>query len=176
MNGTELKTLRQSLWLSQSEAAALHGVGVRVYRYWEAGEWTVPDDVAQRMRELDDALNAMADNAWDVYTDMEQRLGVPVEVVLLRYDYDEDLWRYRPDMAGLTANLHAAGIDRTRILLEGEGMAVRIAAMRRADYEAWLTEKNLRDDDSSRAAWAATATDPPTRAKKTEQASGEQNP
>lgn len=173
MNATELKTFRQSLWLSREAAARMLNVQDRVYRYWESGDWQIPSDVEAKLRGIDAALNEIADHAWDVYTDIEFRHGKPDHVVLIRYDSDEDLWRYQPQVTHLTHLLHAVGVDRFRQMLDSQAATVRIVTMDRQAYEDWRAAQNLQDGEATRAAWAATVTDPPTRAKKTSMASGE---
>lgn len=173
MNATELKTFRQSLWITREAAARLFNVQDRVYRYWESGDWPIPADVEAKLRALDAALNEIADHAWDVYADLEFRHGKPDQVVLIRYDSDEDLWRFHPQLTHLTHLLHAVAVDRARQALESEGAAVRLVTMDRQAYEDWRTAQNLQDSADTRAAWAATVTDPPTRAKKTGKPSGE---
>lgn len=171
MNGTELKTLRQSLFLGVAEAAALHGVGERVYRYWEAGEWAIPDDVAARMEKLDDDADTVADNIADRYKHRTQaRLRPPV---LFRFACDADLWAmttrtiFNEYLHGMPAAVYAAGIDRARQdIRRASGEAVRIVTMDRDAYQAWLVERDETDCAGNRAAWAATVTDPPTRARK----------
>jgi len=178
MNPTELNTLRRSLWLTREQSGALNGMTERSWRYLENGTRPIPADVQARMRQLDDAANAMADAAWDEYGNLTvRRLGQPIiewteiEAVLLRYASDADLAAAHPDMAGLPADLHAAAIDRARILLEGEGARVRIVLFERPAYAGWIAMRNMPDNPASRAAWAASAADPqPTIGNK---ASGE---
>lgn len=179
MNGTELKTLRQSLFLSQAECARLHGVKDRVYRYWEGGDWVVPDDVAARMLALDALASRMAAEGVVDWERLCAAHGKPEFITLLRYACDEDWWRglgtgiRARTAAGMPANAHAAAIDRFRQALEAAGQRVRVVTMDWQDYEDWLGENGYTDDSAMRAAWAATVTDPPPRAKKTGQASGE---
>lgn len=172
MNATELKTFRQSLWLTRETAARMFNVQDRVYRYWESGDWPIPADVEAVLRNIDRTLADMVDHAGDTYADLLQRHGAPSNIVLIRYDSDDDLWRYHPQMTQLTHTLHAAGVDRARQRLERVAR-VRIVTMDRQAYEDWRAALRLRDGSDTCAAWAATVTDPPTRAKKTGKASGE---
>ena len=170
MNGAELNTLRRSLWLSRADAATIFGVNERTLRYWESGDWAVPDDVRDLVRKLDATLNAMADAAWDHYGNLAHLAGRDwrqVEAVLLRYTSAADLAAVHPEFSGPLADCHAAGIDRTRQLLEAEGARVRIVGFRPDAYAAWIAEHGMADDSASRAAWAASVEDAPPRAKKT---------
>ena len=169
MNGTELKTVRQSLFLSVAEAANINGVRERVYRYWEAGEWVVPDDVAARMDDLDRGADAVAAGCVDAGLRWD-RAGPPL--VLFRFACDEDLWamfvrternRY---LHGMPANVYAAGLDRARRDLRQCGRVPRIVTMDRQAYGAWLDDRGDDDNARNRSDWAATVTDPPTRAKR----------
>lgn len=163
MNPTELNTLRRSLWLTREQAGAINGMTERSWRYLENGTRPIPADVQARMRQLDDAANAMADAAWDEYGNLTVTQAAEwrdIEAVLLRYASDADLAAVHPDMAGLPADLHAAAIDRARILLEGEGAGVRIVMFDPAAYAGWIAEQRLQDNAASRAAWAASAADP----------------
>lgn len=181
MNNTELKTLRQSLFLSVAEAAALHGVNERVYRYWESGDWAVPDDVAARVLKLDDDARYMAGLLYDLHSlDRQDDRARPV--LLVRYASDADVRAmaslgvvYVDDpTATLPAQVHAAGIDRARQMLRENGFTVRVATMDRAAYQAWLDDHEWNDSVWGRELWANTVIDPPTRAKKIAQASSEQ--
>lgn len=174
MNGTELKTLRQSLFMSTAEAARLHGVNERVYRYWESGAWAVPEDVRQRLEKLDEAADTIADNIADAITNrLEARLPPPA---LFVFACDEDLWTmtrktiFNDYLHGIPASVYAAGIDRARQDIKRSGERVRIVTMDRDAYQAWLDAQGETDSGYNRSAWAATVTDPPTRAKKLAQA------
>lgn len=174
MNGTELKTLRQSLFLSVAECAKLHQVQERVYRYWEAGEWAVPDDVAARMQQLDKDASLIGTITAGVC-----KIHKPNTVIILfRYSSDDDLLEMEGPIFGdvksvTPAAVHAAGIDRARQALQRDRRAVRIVTMDRAAYQEWLDARGARDSGANRETWAATMIDPPPRAKKIKQASGE---
>lgn len=174
MNATELKTLRQSLFLSVAESAALHQVQERVYRYWEAGEWAVPDDVAARMHSLDE----YADSIVQGETGLARRLRMfqvgPPCAVLVRFASDADLWAMESSAARVPAAVHAAGIDRTRRAMAADGYAVRVVTLDRAAYTEYRAGPGFTDTPENRTRWARTMTDPPTRAKKSAQASGEE--
>lgn len=162
MNPTELNTLRRSLWLTREQAGQINGMAERSWRYLEDGTRAIPKDVQDRMRSLDAAASAMADAVWDEHFNLSAKTGDlrNVTTVLLRYATAADLWAAHPDMAGVPVDLHAAAIDRARQQLEGEGATVRIVLFDRAAYRDWIAGNGLPDDTASRAAWAASATDP----------------
>ncbi len=166
MNPTELNTLRRSLWLTREQAGKLNGMSERSWRYLEDGTRAIPDDVRAHMRQLDAAANAMADAAWDQYANLtvaHKAEWRDIEAVLLRYASDADLAAAQPDMAGLPADLHAAAVDRARLLIEAEGARVRIVLFDRAACTDWIAAQGLEENAASRAAWAASAADPSPR-------------
>ena len=185
MNGTELKTLRQSLFLSVAECAALHQVQERVYRYLEKGEWAIPDDVAARMEQMDDAASYMGALIYDeasVYT--LRTISNPAHpIMLIRYSCDADARAMAPlevrftddHRARLPAAVHAAGLDRARQALKENGFKPRMVAMDRDAYGEFLAAQDWSDSLTSRDQWARTQTEPPTRAKKSAHPSGEEN-
>lgn len=176
MNATELKTLRKSLWLTREEASRMFNVQDRVYRRWETGEWPVPADVEAKLHDLDGTLTDMAEHTLRAFTQTMQQYGAPNNVVLITYTSDEDMRHFQPDSKGLNYNLHACGVDRARQRLEAAGAIVRIVTMDRDAYEEWVEDQGFDDDSATRDAWAATVTDPLTRARKKVMASGEDEP
>lgn len=170
MNAIEVNTLRRSLWLTREQAGKLNGMTERSWRYLEDGTRAIPDDVQKRMRSLDAAASAMADAIWDEHFNLSAASGDlrGVAIVLVRYANTADLLATHPD---LPVDMHSAAIDRARIMLEGEGATVRIVLFDAAAYRDWLAGKGMPDNQASRAAWAATATDPVPRIAR--QASGE---
>lgn len=163
MNPIELNTLRRSLWLTREQAGKLNRMTERSWRYLEDGTRAIPQDVQDTMRRLDAIANAMADAAWDEYGKLTAPRGLTwrdIKAVLLRYATAADLVAAHPDMTGLPVDLHAAAIDRARVLLEGEGARVRIVVFDPAAYRKWIAGNGLADNAASRAAWAASVTDP----------------
>jgi len=168
MNPTELNTLRRSLWLTREQAGKLNGMTERSWRYLEDGTRAIPQDVQARMRALDATANAMADAAWDEYGNLTvRRIDQPaiewtdIKAVLLRYADADDIARLdHPEIVDLPVDLHAAAIDRARILLEGEGATVRIVLFDPVAYRDWIAVNGLADNSAIRAAWAATVADP----------------
>ena len=164
MNPIELNTLRRSLWLTREQAGQLNGMTERSWRYLEDGTRAIPQDVQARMRGLDATANAMAAAAWDEYYGITAIKGLEwrdIEAVLLRYADSDDLSLiHRPEMIDLPVDLHAAAIDRARILLQEKGASVRIVLFDRAAYREWIAASGLSDNSASRAEWAASVTDP----------------
>lgn len=154
MTGAELRTLRDSIGLSAEELARLVGVRDRTIRRWEAGEWTVPEPVAEQVRALDAQIERAVAGTVEALQDAQERAQEPpAEIVLVRYRTEDDLAKYRPDMAALPPSVHGALIDRVRLAAERLGVPVRIVWMDREDYEAWRGRR--RDTEAMRAAWAA---------------------
>ena len=52
MTSAELREARQAMGLSQAAMSKRLGVSLRMYRYWEAGRWPVPETVALAVKYL----------------------------------------------------------------------------------------------------------------------------
>ena len=52
MTAAELRDARQALGLTQAKMAARLGVSHRMYKYWEAGRWPVPETVSLSVKYL----------------------------------------------------------------------------------------------------------------------------
>lgn len=163
MNQTELNTLRRSLWLTREQAGKLNGMTERSWRYLENGTRAIPEDVQARMRDLDRMANAIAEATWDegygaiVKLDNDWKR---LDIVLLRYADADDIAAFsRNERIDIPVDLHAAAIDRARILLEKEGARVHIVAFDPVAYTEWFSG-DVEDSPEQRAAWAKTVVDP----------------
>ncbi len=155
MTPAEFKTLRESLGLSAQWLADRAGVALRTVQYWEAGRRArIPADVCAILTEIDDKFERAVALALEIYI----KSGAPPKVTLLRYSSDADLWRYRPDMAGLPAAAHAALLARTRRALTAHGARVSIVYMDSPAARAWLAGRP--DSPGHRAALAALQSGP----------------
>lgn len=159
ITGAEFKTLREACGLSVPDMARLavspktgQPVGERTVRYWESCAFDVPADVANLLRHLDASLTESARQAVEVVS--KGMKGDEVEVFLVRYRENEDLWVFRKDMKGLPATCHAALINRVRLALEAIGCRVVIVWMEPGEYSLWLKENKYEDDEARRAQWA----------------------
>ena len=150
MTPAELRTLRDSLGLTAEQVAQMAGVRDRTVRRWEAGDWPVPQDVADALRRLDAQIEHHVAGAVEGIAERPQR---PDDVVLVRYRTAEAMAHYLPDMASLPPSVHGALIDRVRVALGRLGIASRIVWMDPPAYTAWLGRR--RDSEAMRAAWAA---------------------
>lgn len=160
MTGAELQTLREACGMSRDELAGLADVQARTIKHWEGGRAGVPADVADLVRKLDAMASLSAHEALQAVRDATEQAGqAPADLALLRYQSADDLARYRADMAGMPAGLHGAIVNRVRLSLPWctglERVAVRVAWMRPADYEAWRAALGLDDGEATRSQWAA---------------------
>lgn len=161
MNGAEFKTLREACGLSVSDMAKLaispktgEPVGERTVRYWESGAFSVPDDVAQLLLELDNKLSEAFNAVFqELQEAIELKRDIPKVLHFVRYRENEDLWYFKPDMKGLPATYHAALLNRIRMALSNIGCETRIIWMDPAAYHKWLG--TMIDNESIRAIWAS---------------------
>ena len=121
MTSAELKTLRESLGLSQQWLADRAGVQVRTVKYWESGRNAVPDDVGEIISTADGLIARAVRNAVGQAEKMRKEYGKPHEVLLLRYRSEEELHYSRPDMIGYPVTYHAALLARARAALIERG-------------------------------------------------------
>ena len=116
MNSATFKTLREACGLNTHDLAKLaispktgQSVGIRTVRYWESGNFHVPQDVVDMVVALDNKLtdDANAFIAGNCQTTES----------LIRYREDADLWAAVPKFKGLPVTCHAALINRIRLKL-----------------------------------------------------------
>lgn len=157
MSSAEMKTLRESLGLSQEWLAKHFDVQTRTIHYWESSalRGPIPFDVANALTRLDAkiaALTAMVINR--LGKEMADR-GNPGTITLLRYHSEEELWRFRPDLKPWPATCHASMLNRIRIAAMALGYEVRIVYMvHTQEYCDWLLAQGREDSEENRLDWA----------------------
>lgn len=168
MTPAELQTLRQSLFLSEAQAAALGGATPAQLRAWEApGGPPAPAALQRELRRLDGLVEVMARR---IAAALAAQLGdskgpQAVETVLLRHADDRDLAALDPEAVqslrgdlGLAATLQAAALARCRRLAaeaSGGALSLRLVWFDAEAYAAWLPDSGLEDGPAARLAWAA---------------------
>lgn len=156
MTAAEFRTIREALGLSPAQVAGMTGYALRTVQNWDEGTRRVPAIVEQRLMEVEAAVEKTVARAVQAVKETaEERGSLPESVCLVRYRTDDDLHRYRPDMAGLPASLHAAMLARVRRELFKMGVVSRIVFMRPDDYEDWRKRAGLEDCEEARAGWAS---------------------
>lgn len=150
MTAAEFRTIREALGLSPAQVAGMTGYALRTVQNWDEGTRRVPAIVEQRLMEVEAAIEKTV----AVSIPFISGLGLN-SVCLVRYRTDADLHRYRPDMAGMPASLHAAMLARLRRELFRMGVVSKIVYMRPDDYEAWRRRAGLEDGEEARAGWAS---------------------
>lgn len=152
MTAAEFKAMREGLGLSAKATADLLGIkNERTIRHWEACP-TVPLGAARQLQECDELVWMMAHHGLETFREH------PAETIaVLRYETEEDFLRYHPgDKRPLMHRLHAAAINRLRVLLRQEGIhGLRIVSMMPWDYEKWREGQGQADSEQTRSAWAA---------------------
>lgn len=170
ITGAELQTLREACCLSREELAQLTGVQARTIKHWENGRSGVPADVAEMVTTIDNMIEQAANQARQAIDHMQadhtpastaSPAPLLADIVLLRYQTDQHLHTYRPDMARLPAGVHGAIVARVRAtvrgMTDGHGHAVpvRVVWMQPDIYEPWRAACQLPDTEATRSQWAA---------------------
>lgn len=156
MTGAELKTIRESLGLPLQWVADQAGVQLRSAQYWESGQRSVPEDVADMVRRIDRAIwHRVAEAVGQISAAADEVGNLPEQIDLLRYRTDADLWRYQPDFAPLPATCHGMMLARFAREIQPLGVTVSIVYMQPDRYEVWLAGRA--DSAALRAAWAGEA-------------------
>ena len=130
MTPAELKTLRERLALSDADAARLAGVQPRSYRYWESGGRSVPEDVAEKLKQLNAVVQHAVNQAVETADMLSVKHGMPEAIDLVRYSTPEDQRKTGQPIVGvpdfLQFKIHIAIIRRTCDALERAGYTVSI--------------------------------------------------
>lgn len=147
MTGSELKIIRESLGLSAEWMADMSGVSLRSYRYWEASDSIVKQDVADSINKLDTGVDSAVTAALDIVSSANLE-----RVVLIRYKSEDDLWLFRKDMNGMPLAIHNAILQRLRKMILNAGIACFVKWMDRESYLEWLGSRE--DSEATRADWA----------------------
>jgi transcriptional regulator with XRE-family HTH domain len=156
MTGATLKTIREALGLPVAWLARAAGVQERSVRYWESGRVTVPADVAAMIQRLESAAETMEAQSVAQIRATIAEYGTPVEPVLLvRYQDDDDLARYQPEMAGLPVTFHAAVLARVRRAMASDGVEVIMRTLDAPAYEAWRRGTQQEDSAALRAQYVS---------------------
>jgi len=153
MTPSTLQALRRLLFFSRPEAAMLvaasqerpRGVSDRAWRQWEAGEFSIPADVAAAILNLTEWRQSAIDAA------VKQITSAPpdAEIALIWYDTIDDwatlparepvLWRPQQSVCA-------------SLLAEFPGR-LSLVQFNVPAYAAWLGKKT--DNETARSAWAA---------------------
>jgi hypothetical protein len=154
MTSAELKTMREAIGLSVPELAALaNNVQERTVRYWESGRNQVPKDVETLVMDINQLLDARANELAKGIRELIRLDGPLVgQLVLIRYKENADLWHFEPHWKSLTTTAHGAFLTRCRVALADMGVTTRIVYMDTQAYFQWLNGRQ--DDLGMRNEWA----------------------
>ncbi len=137
MDGLELKCARLLLGLSQEEAAKQIGlVTQRSWAYWESGERTIPQDVAEEVQELIERRKTILEQV--------ASFGENKKEVVIFYESPQD------------AGMSLLEVRFNNILAATLAMdyGVNVVRYNPVDYINWLTENGLVDSPSKRSEWS----------------------
>ncbi|MEB3500688.1 Aca2/YdiL-like domain-containing protein [Pasteurella multocida] len=138
MKGLELKCARLLLGLSQEEAAKQIGnVSQRSWAYWESGERTIPQDVAEQMRELMSRRKAIIQQFKELSENKTQ-------IVVIFYESPQDAGQTLLEMRFNNSLAATLAMD----------YGVNVVRYNPVDYINWLTENGLVDSPAKRSEWS----------------------
>lgn len=139
MNGLELKLARETLGLSQYEAAEHIGkVNQRSWAYWESGRTPVKEDVAQLINRLIEQRKRIVQEYCN-----HQQAQPASKVVIVYYDSPKYCasfldWKFRQSLARTLA------IDFGAVLVDFD----------KNSFDAFCQKHNLQDTPATRSEWA----------------------
>ncbi|HDR1228867.1 YdiL family protein [Pasteurella multocida] len=138
MDGLELKCARLLLGLSQEEAAKqIGGVTQRSWAYWESGERTIPQDVADQVRELINRRKAIIQQ----FKELSENKA---KIVVIFYESPQDAGQTLLEMRFNNSLAATLAID----------YGVNVVRYNPVDYINWLTENGLVDSPAKRSEWS----------------------
>jgi|GEM_PF-635328 len=151
MTPAEYKTLRESLCLSTQWVADQSGIDAKACKQWESHQSTVPTDISQLLLHIEDLVSKTSQSSINhiIKTAESGKTGM---VVMIRYQTDEDLWRFVPSLKPLPTSTHGSILSRVRQGLSIHNIRTKIAYMVPDDYTNWLGERD--DVESLRLEWA----------------------
>jgi DNA-binding XRE family transcriptional regulator len=126
MTSAEYRTLREACGLSQQGAADFHDVALRTVVHWETGRNNIPPKAAQKLRELNEAIERSVAVIVAKTRELSDQHGKPDAVALARYRTAEDYAGSRPDSEGLPWACHNALIGRALVALERAEFRVEV--------------------------------------------------
>jgi len=152
LTAAEYKALRQTLGMTQQEAADFHRVqGVLTIKRWEKGTSWVSEIACDRIVELFNKINTTISAAVHEYEKSAQK--GEVDVVLIIYP-DSCYQKFVVGIGDLPNSVHKAMISRLYAELKKRGVKVGIVEFNPQDYFTFLAQNGFSDGQDVRAAWA----------------------
>ncbi len=151
ISGSEFKTLREKCGLTIEDCEGLLGLSRQTIEGWEAGKTKVDAKASKVLFELDDKLENVAKKQVKYIKKVVAENGKkPEDIILIKYDEkDKDMIIDWP----LPLNSHTSLVFRVFSKLKENGFNAKIIKMDRENYEAFLKERGLEDNQASRSAW-----------------------
>lgn len=155
ITAAELKTLRESLGLTSQWIADMACVKLRTAQYWESGRMTVPLDVSTKLKEIDLLLNLKVKEAINGYVNaLINQYGRSIEIPLVRYRTDIELWRYVPAMEGLPLTTYAVYLARLqKDLRVNHSINSFFGYIDITEYKSSIKKEERDDSEFERALW-----------------------
>ena len=152
--GADLKTARERLGLTQACLSAEMGVVIRTYQAWEEDmRSSIPDVASETLDEMQRKASRIVWRMLALISDIiEEKKEKVCSFVLYRYQKDEDLWKYWPEMKGFPALYFSATVDRVSRELRADGIETHIVYINPEKYDAWLGSRE--DNEKNRFEWA----------------------
>lgn len=155
ITAAELKTLRESLGLTSQWIADIASVRLRTAQYWESGRMAVPLDVSNKLKEIDLLLNLKVNEAINGYVNaLINQYGRSIEIPLVRYRTELELWKYVPIMQGLPLTTYAVYLARLQNDLRlNHSINSFFGYIDIAEYKESIKKVGLDDSEYERALW-----------------------
>ena len=149
LSAEEYRTIRQTLGLSQAEAAAFHRVqSVITIKRWESGKSFVSELACNKITALFEKINQV------VKAGVEKILAAPENTQVVLIIYPEGCRDLIPGLGDLPLSVHTAMIRRTYIAARELGRDVGLITFNPQSYFSFLAANGLTDGHENRAAWA----------------------
>jgi len=154
ITAAELKTIRESLGLTSQWIADIAKVQLRTAQYWEAERMAVPLNVSTELEKVEQLLDSMVGEALNGYIKLLiDQYGDTIEVPLVRYRTEEDLWKYEQKMKGLPLTVYAVYLSRLQSLLRSRGITSFTGFIDTVDYNKFIKKEQRKDKPLERALW-----------------------
>lgn len=152
LTAEEYRAIRILLGMTLKEAKEFHRVqNVSTIKRWESGYSRVSELACDKITRLLEQINWVIDQAIQLYEANLDRGDL--KVTLITYP-DDCLTKFVSDWGDLPPSVHHSMIFRTYINLKARGAKVGVVKFNPQDYFAYMASHNLKDCQSTRAAWA----------------------
>ena len=146
----DLKIMCESLGLTSQWVADKAQMQLCTVQSWEAECMSVPLDVSAALEQID----SLVSKAMSGYIDsLINQYGHSIEVPLVRYRTDKELWKFMNEMNGLPLTTHAIYLSRLQDALQTKAIASFVGYIETTDYKKSLKKESRGDSELERALW-----------------------